>query len=46
MTYNMSHIPNLIFGLFRHVILFGLWCNEKKVLKTFEVHTQSFFYVI
>jgi hypothetical protein len=27
------HISNLIFGLFRHVILLRLWCNEKKVLK-------------
>jgi hypothetical protein len=36
------HIPNIIFQLFRHVILFGLCCNKKKVLKTFEVYQQIF----
>ena len=30
---NLWHIPNLIFELFRLVILFLLWCNKKKALK-------------
>jgi hypothetical protein len=43
---HLGDIPNLIFELFRHVILFGLWCNEKKALKTFEDYPRSCFYVI
>jgi hypothetical protein len=42
----MPILANLISGIYGHLIIFGLWCNRKKIREFFFDYDERFFLLI